>query len=83
MIRTRRLFSYVNDDLRALQDFTESLASLKGAGYEVLGELDIDSDKVGAFGADDRELLEAVAALLAPRIAKPEDRLAAVLPLES
>src|SRR6186713_1017959 len=42
-------------------------------GDEVLGELDIDSDKVAAFGADDRELLEAVAVLLAPRIAKPED----------
>ncbi len=53
------------------------------AGNEVLGELDIDSDKVAAFGPDDRELLEAVAALLAPKIANPEDRRAAALPLES
>lgn len=45
---------------------------------EVLGELDIDSDKPAAFGADDRELLEQVAALLAPRIAQPEDRAAAI-----
>jgi L-methionine (R)-S-oxide reductase len=36
---------------------------------EVLGELDVDSDRPAAFTADDRELLEAVAALLAPRLA--------------
>jgi len=35
----------------------------------VLGELDIDSDRAAAFGADDRELLEQVAALLAPTLA--------------
>ncbi|MBA3272142.1 MAG: GAF domain-containing protein [Acidobacteria bacterium] len=34
-------------------------------GSQVLGELDIDSDKKAAFGAADRDLLEAVAALLA------------------
>lgn len=34
-------------------------------GGEVLGEIDIDSDKKAAFGSADRELLEAVAALLA------------------
>jgi L-methionine (R)-S-oxide reductase len=33
---------------------------------EVLGEIDIDSDRAAAFGAADRALLEAVAALLAP-----------------
>lgn len=37
-------------------------------GADVLGELDIDSDRPAAFGDDDRELLEAVAALLAPRL---------------
>lgn len=36
---------------------------------EVLGELDIDSDRHAAFGADDQALLEQVAALLAPRLA--------------
>jgi GAF domain-containing protein len=36
---------------------------------EVLGELDIDSDRPAAFTADDRELLEKVAALLAPGLA--------------
>jgi L-methionine (R)-S-oxide reductase len=35
----------------------------------VLGEIDIDSDRVAAFGTTDRELLEAVAALIAPRLA--------------
>ena len=35
---------------------------------DVLGEIDIDSDQPAAFGADDRALLEQVAALLAPRL---------------
>jgi L-methionine (R)-S-oxide reductase len=34
-------------------------------GAEVLGEIDIDSDKPAAFGAADRALLEATARLLA------------------
>jgi len=34
-------------------------------GTDVLGEIDIDSDKKAAFGPADRELLEAVAAVLA------------------
>ena len=34
-------------------------------GVNVLGEIDIDSDKKAAFGPADRELLEAVATLLA------------------
>jgi L-methionine (R)-S-oxide reductase len=38
---------------------------------EVLGEIDIDSDRPAAFGEDDRVLLEKVAALLAPRLRKP------------
>jgi L-methionine (R)-S-oxide reductase len=36
---------------------------------DVLGELDIDSDRTAAFNADDRELLEQIAALLAPKLA--------------
>lgn len=39
-----------------------------GASSRVLGELDIDSDRPAAFGQSDRDLLEAVAALLAPRL---------------
>jgi GAF domain-containing protein len=34
-------------------------------GAEVLGEIDIDSDRPAAFGQSDRDLLEQVAALLA------------------
>jgi putative methionine-R-sulfoxide reductase with GAF domain len=39
-------------------------------GSRVLGEIDIDSDRPAAFGSGDRELLERVAALLAPRLSK-------------
>jgi L-methionine (R)-S-oxide reductase len=35
---------------------------------EVLGEIDIDSDQLSAFGEQDKALLESVAALLAPRV---------------
>lgn len=38
-------------------------------GPDVLGELDIDSDRAAAFGQSDRTLLEAVAALIAPKLA--------------
>jgi L-methionine (R)-S-oxide reductase len=34
----------------------------------VLGEIDIDSDMPAAFGSDDRQLLEAVAAMLAEKL---------------
>jgi GAF domain-containing protein len=37
-------------------------------GPDVLGEIDVDSDRGAAFGSADRELLESVAALLAPRL---------------
>jgi putative methionine-R-sulfoxide reductase with GAF domain len=37
-------------------------------GGEVLGEIDIDSDRLAAFTGDDQRLLEAVAAELAPRM---------------
>jgi L-methionine (R)-S-oxide reductase len=36
-------------------------------GSEVLGEIDIDSDRPAAFGANDQRLLEAVAAMLAEK----------------
>ena len=39
---------------------------------DVLGEIDIDSDRLAAFGDADKRLLEAVAALLADRLAKSE-----------
>jgi putative methionine-R-sulfoxide reductase with GAF domain len=37
-------------------------------GDRVLGEIDIDSDRAGAFGEADRQLLEAVASRLARRL---------------
>jgi GAF domain-containing protein len=37
-------------------------------GDAVLGEIDIDSDRPAAFGDSDRELLESVASLIAPRL---------------
>jgi L-methionine (R)-S-oxide reductase len=37
-------------------------------GPDVLGEIDVDSDRPAAFGPADRELLEATAAMLAPKI---------------
>jgi GAF domain-containing protein len=36
---------------------------------QVLGEIDIDSDKYAAFGPADRDLVESVAAMLAPKLA--------------
>jgi L-methionine (R)-S-oxide reductase len=38
------------------------------SGTRVLGEIDIDSDRAAAFGAADKSLLEAVAALLATNL---------------
>src|SRR5687767_9940288 len=38
------------------------------SGDEVLGEIDIDSDRLAAFDATDQKMLEAVAALLADRM---------------
>jgi L-methionine (R)-S-oxide reductase len=35
---------------------------------EVLGEIDIDSDRPAAFNASDKELLEGIAEMLAPRL---------------
>ncbi|MEO7273100.1 MAG: GAF domain-containing protein [Vicinamibacterales bacterium] len=40
-------------------------------GDEVLGEIDIDSDRHAAFNADDQALLEAVAGQLAQRMKEP------------
>ena len=39
-------------------------------GANVLGEIDIDSDKPAAFGRPDRELLEPIASLLAERLSE-------------
>ena len=71
----------VNADPRYLACSTETRSEIVVPimlDGEVLGELDIDSDKTAAFGADDRELLEEVATLLAPKIASPQARAAAI-----
>lgn len=64
----------VNDDPRYLACSIETRSEIvvpiiaPGLNGRVLGELDIDSDQTAAFGARDRELLEAVAGMLAPRL---------------
>jgi len=68
----------VNSDPRYLACSIETRSEIvvpiivaEGSGKDsgrVLGELDIDSDQPAAFGSADRELLEAVAAALAPKI---------------
>ena len=64
----------VNNDPRYLACSVETRSEIVVPimkGTEVLGEIDIDSDKLAAFTADDRELLEAVAALLARSLTPP------------
>jgi GAF domain-containing protein len=75
--KTTVIVDDVNADPRYLACSTDTRSEIVVPimlGDEVLGELDIDSDTPAAFGADDRELLEQVATLLAPKIARPEDR---------
>ena len=61
----------VNADPRYLACSIETKSEIVAPimqGTRVLGEIDIDSDRPAAFGPADRQLLEAVAALLAPRL---------------
>ena len=62
----------VNSDPRylacSLETKSEIVVPIMRDGV-VLGEIDIDSDQPAAFGADDRALIEAVAAALAARMA--------------
>jgi L-methionine (R)-S-oxide reductase len=65
----------VNADSRYLACSIETKSEIVAPimhGARVLGEIDIDSDRPAAFGPADRQLLEAVAALLAPRLANFE-----------
>jgi GAF domain-containing protein len=62
----------VNSDPRYLACSVETQSEIVVPimnGAEVLGELDIDADRPAAFGPADKSLLEAVAALLAPKLA--------------
>jgi GAF domain-containing protein len=66
----------VNQDPRylacSLETRSEIVVPILGGPppHEVLGEIDIDSDRLAAFGPADRELLEAIAALLADRVSR-------------
>jgi GAF domain-containing protein len=51
----------------SLETKSEIVVPIMKSG-EVLGEIDIDSDRHAAFGAADQQMLEAVAALLAERM---------------
>jgi putative methionine-R-sulfoxide reductase with GAF domain len=63
----------VNADSRylacSLETKSEIVVPIMHAG-RCLGEIDVDSDQPNAFGDDDQQLLEAVAAKIAPRLAK-------------
>ena len=61
----------VNSDARYLACSVETRSEIVVpimAGNEVLGEIDIDSDRIAAFDGADQQLLESVARLLAARM---------------
>jgi L-methionine (R)-S-oxide reductase len=61
----------VNADARYLACSLETRSEIVVpimSGSHVLGEIDIDSDRPAAFDAEDKTLLEAVAALLATKL---------------
>ena len=64
----------VNSDARYLacsvKTQSEIVVPILTADGDVLGEIDIDSDRQAAFDAADKNMLEAIAALLAPRLAR-------------
>jgi L-methionine (R)-S-oxide reductase len=60
----------VNADPRYLACSTETTSEIVVPimrGGDVLGEIDIDSDRPAAFGADDKRMLEAVAGILSEK----------------
>jgi len=66
----------VNDDPRYLACSLETRSEIvvpiltRVGENDVLGEIDVDSNRRAAFGAPDKDLLEAIAALLAPRLSR-------------
>lgn len=61
----------VSEDPRYLACSTETRSEIVVPimrSSEVLGEIDVDSDRRAAFGTADKDMLEAVAALLASRL---------------
>ena len=66
----------VNADPRYLACSVDTLSEIVVPimrGDEVLGEIDVDSDRLAAFGQADRRLLETIAGLLAERIGQPSN----------
>jgi L-methionine (R)-S-oxide reductase len=66
----------VNEDPRYLACSAETRSEIVvpilsgGVANDVLGEIDVDSDRPAAFGPRDQEMLEAIARLLAPRLTR-------------
>ena len=64
----------VNEDPRYLACSAETRSEIVvpilsgGGSNDVLGEIDVDSDRPAAFGPRDKQMLEAIARLLAPRL---------------
>ena len=62
---------YLACSIETRSEIVVPIIAAEGSGPDsgrVLGELDIDSDQPAAFGPADRELLEAVAAVLAQKM---------------
>jgi L-methionine (R)-S-oxide reductase len=60
----------VTSDPRYLACSTETTSEIVVPimrGYDVLGEIDVDSDRPAAFGDDDKRMLELVAAILSEK----------------
>ena len=69
--KTTIIVDDVNDDPRYLACSLETRSEIVVPimrGSDVLGEIDIDSDRPAAFGAGDQRMLEAVAAAMAEKI---------------
>jgi GAF domain-containing protein len=69
--KTTIIVDDVNADVRYLACSIETKSEIVVPimdGETVLGEVDIDSDRLGAFTGDDRELLEHVAAVIAQKV---------------
>lgn len=66
--------NFVVEDVRKLENYLacsvgtrSEIVVLIRDGEDVVGQFDVDSDHVGAFGADDEALLERLAARAGPR----------------
>ncbi|HKH73376.1 MAG TPA: GAF domain-containing protein [Vicinamibacterales bacterium] len=76
--KTTIIVDDVNADVRYLACSIETKSEIVVPimdGENVLGEIDIDSDRLAAFNSDDRELLEHVAALIALRVSARMSRM--------